>query len=78
MSRASSVCRIKTEPLLYNSQGHPNPQPSQPTQMRSYQPAPYGAPNVAIQRQEESLLNRSQSNSRKQRFSRKMSLLFVC
>lgn len=65
-SRSSSMCRIKTEPLLYNSQGHPNiqPRPKQP------QPVYQGYSNQDVARAEENLLNRSQSNSRKQRFSR--------
>lgn len=73
MSRASSVCRIKTEPLLYNSQGHPNVQPRHSSNQppHSYQPSTYNtSSSVIVSRAEESLLNRSQSNSRKQRFSR--------
>ena len=65
-SRSSSMCRIKTEPLLYNSQGHPNIQPRPKQPQHVYQG--YNAQDVV--RAEESLLNRSQSNSRKQRFSR--------
>ena len=77
MSRASSVCRIKTEPLLYNSQGHPNVQPHHSTNQppHNYQPSTYNtSSSVIVSRAEESLLNRSQSNSRKQRFSRYLTL----